>query len=68
VIYESPFRIKQLVNEVVDILGDRKCCLINDITKVFEKISRDTLLNLQKSLENSKFKGEFVLVIGKEGF
>jgi len=66
VIYESPFRINALLDDVAETLGDREVCLINDITKVYEKLWYGNVISLQNQLKNYKLKGEFVLVIAKE--
>ncbi len=66
VIYESPFRIESLLSDIYESLGDRRVCMINDITKHFEKIWRNKVSILQKEIENYKLKGEFVIIIAKE--
>ena len=68
VVYESPFRILTLLEDIDATLGNRHVCMINDITKVYEKIWRDDVISLQNQLKNYKLKGEFVLVIAKENY
>lgn len=68
VVYESPFRILTLLEDVAAELGNRQICLINDITKVYEKEWHADVITLQNQLKNYKLKGEFVLVIAKDQF
>ena len=66
VIYESPFRITKLLNEVHEVLGNRYVCLCKELTKVHEDCIRGTvqdLLNLPPT-----YKGEHVVLIAKEGY
>ncbi len=66
VIYESPYRVEKLLNEVFVTLGNRQVCLVNDQTKMFEKIIRGTVEKVLKSKIVNK--GEYVVLIAKEGF
>lgn len=68
IIYESPFRINKLLKEIQESLGDRYVCLANEMTKVYEKFSRNNVSELIKETEGKKLKGEFVVLVGKEGF
>jgi 16S rRNA (cytidine1402-2'-O)-methyltransferase len=66
--YESPYRIKEFLNDALDIFGDRKAALANDLTKLFEKVDRGNLSELVNldSLQNPK--GEYTVVIsGADG-
>lgn len=68
VIYESPFRIKKLLEEINESLGDRFVCLANEITKSYEKFFRGNVQDLIKEIEGKKLKGEFVVLVAKKGF
>ncbi len=68
IVYESPFRIVKLLKEIEETLGDRYVCLANEMTKVYEKFSRDSVANLIRELDGKKLRGEFVVLVGKEGF
>jgi len=67
-IYESPYRVKRLLLEIFEALGDRKVCLAKDLTKMHENISTDYVSNLIKNADTIKEKGEYVVLIAKEGF
>ncbi|MCA9706331.1 MAG: 16S rRNA (cytidine(1402)-2'-O)-methyltransferase [Myxococcales bacterium] len=63
VFYESPYRIKALVEDALEVYGDRRAALCNDLTKKFEAVHRGTLRELYQRLEHEGAKGEYVLVV-----
>jgi 16S rRNA (cytidine1402-2'-O)-methyltransferase len=66
VIYESPYRVKKLLEEVRESLGDRVVCLAKDLTKVFESVRTAPVSELLSS--DISEKGEYVVLIAKEDF
>jgi 16S rRNA (cytidine1402-2'-O)-methyltransferase len=67
VIYESPFRVYKLLQEILEHLGNRQVCVANDLTKKFEKVTRGTVSEVIALFGNQKLKGEYVVLVGKEG-
>ena len=66
VLYESPHRLKKLLFELHETLGERVLCIAKDLTKKFESIST---LNLSEAIElPEQTKGEFVVLVAKEGY
>ena len=63
VFYESPYRVLALVRDALEVYGDRKAALCNDLTKKFETVLRGTLSELAAKLEGEGAKGEYVLVV-----
>ncbi len=64
IFYESPFRLEAFLQDALEMLGDREAAIANDLTKMFESIQRGTLLSLLQWVgEQSKLKGEFIIVI-----
>jgi 16S rRNA (cytidine1402-2'-O)-methyltransferase len=62
--YESPHRIKNLVNTMVRILGNRKACLAREITKLHEEYIRAGLEDILADLKARKnIKGECSLFV-----
>jgi 16S rRNA (cytidine1402-2'-O)-methyltransferase len=61
--YESPYRLKKLLTEALEVFGDRQAALANDLTKFFETVQRGTLSELVNSYETLEPKGEYVLVV-----
>jgi 16S rRNA (cytidine1402-2'-O)-methyltransferase len=67
IIYESPFRVRKLLEEINETLGNRDCCVIKDITKIYESVVRGKVTEIIEHKEINKNKGEFVVLVGKEG-
>lgn len=63
IIYESPKRILKTLTELYEIFGDRKICLVRELTKKFEEIYRGSLKECCMSNHNIKPKGEFVIIV-----
>ena len=51
------------LKNALEILGDRRAVVANDLTKKFERISRGNLSEIIQIIENSPIKGEFVICI-----
>ena len=64
VLYESPYRIEKLLNELNDIVPDRNVALARELTKKFEEFLRGTAGELLEQIKNRSLKGEFVVLIG----
>lgn len=60
VLYESPYRIKKLLNEITEFVGDREVVVCRELTKKFEEIYRGKASDV---VEKIKEKGEFVVVL-----
>lgn len=67
ILYESPFRIIKLIEEISMIFGaERRICLGREISKIFEEYIRGTASEcLEKLKSSAAIKGEFVVVIEK---
>lgn len=61
--YESPYRIKKFLQDAIEIFGDRKASIANDLTKMFETVLRGNLSELLIELDKTKIKGEYTIVI-----
>jgi len=68
VIYESPMRLVKLLDAILEILGNRKICVAGDMTKMYEKYARGSVTEVSEVFKSQKPKGEYVVVIAKEGF
>ena len=65
--YESPHRLLKFLEHALSVLGDRKCCIANDLTKKYESISRGRLSEMIAQLSDASVKGEFTIVIAGIG-
>ncbi len=64
IFYESPKRIKNLLNAMLNSFGDRKACLAREITKLHEEYIRGNLSAILKKLEEKEtIKGECSLFV-----
>ena len=67
VIYESPYRIKKLIAELILAAdGDRQAALAREITKIHETFYRGSLREIHEKITNqfpNDVKGECVLVV-----
>ncbi len=68
VIYESPYRILKLLDDLADLDGDRYLCVGREMTKIYEEYLRGSVSSLRETLKSrDKQLGEFsVYVSGKK--
>ena len=61
IFYEAPHRITKTLEEMLEILGNRKISISREITKKFEEVYRGTI---EEVIEETKgIKGEIVIVV-----
>ena len=66
--YESPYRLEAFLRDALEVFGEREAALANDLTKMFEHVERGTISSLLEWVEQqSKLKGEFIIVIAGVG-
>lgn len=63
ILYESPFRIEKLVDELNEIMPNRRVVLARELTKKFEEFVRGYPKELKEYLKSRPPKGEFVVLI-----
>lgn len=67
VFYESPYRLNAFLQDALTVYGDRPAAIANDLTKLYEKISRGRLSTLIAETKDRNLKGEYIVVIaGKD--
>ena len=65
VFYESPHRLAGLLADALAVYGDRPAALANDLTKLYEAMTRAPLSALLAEVQAmDKLRGEYVIVIG----
>lgn len=63
IIYESPHRLRELLSDIRDVLGNREITVSRELTKKFEEIFRgDTDSAIEKFTEQAP-RGEFIVVL-----
>lgn len=63
VFYESPSRIPALLDDIRDVLGDRRIVTARELTKVYEEISRGLVSEVAAMISERKTKGEFTVIV-----
>lgn len=61
--YESPYRLKDTLGELVKIYGDRQVVVAREITKLYEEYIRGSFTEVIEGLSELEIKGECCLVI-----
>lgn len=63
IFYESPYRLKALLSDALEVYGDRKAALAGELTKLHERVERGTLSELLARVEKTEPRGEYTVVI-----
>lgn len=63
IFYVSPYKVKEFLKELLEVLGDRRVCVCREMTKMFEEYIYG---RISEVMDRVKEKGEFVIVVGKD--
>jgi 16S rRNA (cytidine1402-2'-O)-methyltransferase len=63
VIFESAQRVGQTLQELLEVLGDRRAVLLRELTKIHEEVRAGSLSELRQRAAEAAPRGEIVLVI-----
>ena len=63
IFYESPYRLEAFLKDALQVFGDRQAAVANDLTKLYETVTRGTLSELIEKLSATKPRGEYIVVI-----
>ena len=61
IFYEAPHRIESMLQDVLEVLGDRNMCLARELTKLHEEYIRGTVSEVVQVAKDKK--GEMVVII-----
>jgi 16S rRNA (cytidine1402-2'-O)-methyltransferase len=61
---ETPHRLRESLDDMEAVLGDRRLALCREMTKLHEEIWRGTISQARAALDEQAPRGEFTLVIG----
>ena len=61
IFYEAPHRIKETLEDILSVLGNRRIVLARELTKKFEEYIRDEVKNVIEIAD--ELKGEMVLIV-----
>ena len=65
IVYEAPHKLKNTLEDMYSILGDRQIVLAKELTKLHEQFWRGSIKDILEEME--EVKGEFVIMIEKSG-
>jgi len=63
ILYESPYRVEKLLNELNEVFGSREIVLARELTKKFEEFLRGNAAQLLDVVKKKGARGEFVVLI-----
>ncbi|MBT2215789.1 16S rRNA (cytidine(1402)-2'-O)-methyltransferase [Virgibacillus dakarensis] len=61
--YESPFRVKDTLAAILEVLGNRQIAIARELTKRYEEYTRGNVDEIIGLLEEKQLKGEFCIVV-----
>lgn len=61
ILYEAPHKLKNTLESILEILGDRNIVLARELTKIHEEFIRDSVSNILSKI--NEIKGEFVIIV-----
>lgn len=67
IFYEAPHRIINFLEDVENILGNRKIAIARELTKIHEEVFRGDIKGALEKFKEKKPKGEFVIVLEGRG-
>lgn len=68
IMYEAPHHLVKLLEELLDVLGDRRMTLCRELTKRYEEAKQTTIAGALEWYREHEPKGEMVLVIEGKPF
>ena len=67
IFYEAPHKLKNTLNDLLEVLGDRRISLCREMTKLHEEVQRGTIAEMVKLYGEREPRGEYVLVVEGAG-
>ncbi len=63
ILYEAPHHLIRTLDELYEVLGERRMTLCRELTKKFEEVRPTTIRNARELYEHEEPRGEYVLVV-----
>jgi 16S rRNA (cytidine1402-2'-O)-methyltransferase len=63
VLYESPHRLRESLDDLIEVMPERNIAVCHELTKIHESIFRGTVRHVAAALENAVIAGEYVIMI-----
>lgn len=63
IFYEGPTKVRGTLDDLLSHLGDRKCAVVREMTKLYEEVLRGNITDIIAYFEKNDPRGEFVIVV-----
>ena len=63
IFYESPHRVADTLENMIEVYGDRSVVLVRELTKIYEEYQRGKISDLLESISETPLKGECLLIV-----
>lgn len=63
VFFEAPHRVREMLQDLIEVLGDREMVLAREISKIHEEVIHARAASVLATLGEEQVKGEFTLVV-----
>jgi len=63
IFYEAPHRLKESLQDLLQVFGDRQIVVAREMTKVHEEFLRGTISAVSEQIANREVKGEITIVV-----
>lgn len=63
IFYESPHRVADTLENMLEVYGDRSVVLVRELTKIFEEYQRGKISELLESIAETPLKGECLIIV-----
>ena len=63
IFYEAPHRLKESLQDLLQVFGDRQIVVAREVTKVHEEFLRGTINAVSEQIANREVKGEITIVV-----
>ena len=63
IFFESPFRVKQFLDELMESVGDVDVAVVRELTKIYEEVLRGKVSDVLSRLKDRTIKGEIIIVV-----
>lgn len=63
ILYEAPHRLKEFMETLLEVMGDRRICLARELSKLYEEYERGKLSEVITRYETKEPRGEYVIIL-----
>jgi 16S rRNA (cytidine1402-2'-O)-methyltransferase len=61
--YVGPHHLSSVLEDMITVLGNRRCCIAREMTKIHEEILRGSLSDMLEKYSGTVPKGEITLLL-----